>query len=534
MRITRITVENFRSLDAFALDLEAESRFIVGENAIGKSSLITAIARGVGRDRTFSRSDFFDLARPIDIRVTLIGLDAAQLGVFADAADFGTVTSVTMGVTALWDPDAEEVEVTHGYPTKAWHQSKRSERDAVELYWISDSRDATRLLQFGSRRGLITDALAKLDLEKPISAAIDDIRKACEKLGAIPDLQALMQSAGSQLGTFIPAGKKPYGIGGTASTELDVLRQLQLVLEYAGTTLPIGNQSSGLIQLTLFAFSLLAIAQRPGSILLVDEPELSLHPQAQKALLRTIQLLPNQFLLASHSATFLDRADARHLVRLYRDAGKVKAARPVNLTAPEAARLARFTTPENAEAFFARAVILVEGQSDKYALEAVAAKKKRNLDADGVTIVAMRGAGVIATFLSLLGPDGLKLKLAGLCDAKEESKWAQALESHGMGSKLNRAAMSAIGFEMCDGDLEEVLIAAVGEKTTLAIIDAQGDKAEFNSFAQQPTQKPKPVPQQLHDFLHLRGRNITYAPLMVDAIDAAKLPAALERVINAV
>ena len=532
MRITRITVENFRSLDAFALDLEAESRFIVGENAIGKSSLITAIARAVGRDRTFSRSDFLDLKRPIDIRVTLIGLDAAQLGVFADAADFGAVTSVTMGVTALWDPDAEEIEITHGYPTKAWRQTKRSERDAVELYWIPDSRDATRLLQFGSRTGLITDAIAKLDLDKPISAAIDDIEKACEKLAAIPDLQALMQNAGSQLRTLMPAGLKPYGIGGTASTELDVLRQLQLVLDHAGTKLPIGDQSSGLIQLTLFAFSVLAITQRPGSILLVDEPELSLHPQPQKALLRTVQLLPNQFLLASHSATLLDRADARHVIRLYRDSGKVKSARPATLTAPEAARLARFTTSENAEAFFARAVILVEGQSDKYALEAVAAKKKRNLDADGATIVAMRGAGGIGTFLSLLGPNGLKVKLAGLCDANEESKWAQALELHGMGAKLDRAAMATLGFEVCDRDLEEVLIAAVGEVKTLAIIDAQGDKAEFETFAQQPTQKTKPVPQQLHDFLH--RRNITYAPLMVDAIDAAKIPPALEHVINAV
>ena len=241
MRITRVTVGNFRSFDAFVLDFDAESRFIVGENAIGKSSLITAIARALGRDRTFSRSDFFDLARPIDIRVTLIGMDAAQLGVFADAADFGTVTSVTMGVTALWDADVEEVEVTHGYPTKAWRSSNRSERDAVELYWISDSRDAARLFQFGSRRGLIANALDKLDLEKPISDAMDEIKKACEKLGAVPDLQTLMQSAGAQLRSFIPAGMKPYGIGDTASTDLDVLRQLQLVLEYAGTALPVGH-----------------------------------------------------------------------------------------------------------------------------------------------------------------------------------------------------------------------------------------------------------------------------------------------------
>lgn len=261
MRIARVAIENFRSLDAFALDLDGESRFLVGENAIGKSSLITAIGRAMGRDRTFSRSDFVDLGRPIDIRVTLIGMDPGQLGIFADAADFGAVTSVTMGVTALWDPDAEDVEVTHGYPTKAWRPSNRSERDAVELYLVSDSRDATRLLQFGSRRGLITDALAKLDLEKPTAAAIDEIKQACEKLGATPELQALLQSAGSQLRTFIPAGTNPYGVDSSAATQLDVLRHLQLVLEYAGTGLPIGAQSSGLIQLSLFAFSLLAIGR---------------------------------------------------------------------------------------------------------------------------------------------------------------------------------------------------------------------------------------------------------------------------------
>jgi predicted ATP-dependent endonuclease of OLD family len=298
MRITRVSVENFRSLDAFVLDLGGESRFLVGENAIGKSSLLTAIERAMGRDRAFSRSDFMDLARPIDIQVTLIGMDPGQLGVFADAADFGAVTSVTMGVMALWDPDAEDVEVKHGYPTKGWRQSNRSEREAVELYSISDSRDASRLLQFGARRGLIPDALAKIDLEKAISTAIEDIEEACENFGATPELQALLQSAGSQLRTFIPAGTNPYGIGRTASTELDVLRNLQLLLEYASTTLPIGSQSSGLAHLTLFAFSLLAINQRPGSILLVDEPELSLHPQPQKALLRTLQQLPNQFLLA--------------------------------------------------------------------------------------------------------------------------------------------------------------------------------------------------------------------------------------------
>ena len=150
----------------------------------------------------------------------------------------------------------------------------------------------------------------------------------------------------------------------------------------------------------------------------------------------------------------------------------------------------------------------MEGQSDKYSLEAVAAKKKRNLDAEGVTIVAMRGAGGIGTFLNLLGPNGLKLKLAGLCDAQEESKWAQALESHGMGSKLNRAAMASIGFAVCDGDLEEVLIAAVGENATFAIIDAQSDTADFKSFAQQPIHRTKSGPQHSTTFCIHEGETL--------------------------
>jgi predicted ATP-dependent endonuclease of OLD family len=92
MQISRVTIENFRTLDAFILDLNGESCYLVGENAIGKSSLIAAIVRALGRDRAFERADFLDLKHPVDIRVTLTGLDATQLGILADAVDFGAVT----------------------------------------------------------------------------------------------------------------------------------------------------------------------------------------------------------------------------------------------------------------------------------------------------------------------------------------------------------------------------------------------------------------------------------------------------------
>jgi len=278
MRITRVSIENFRCFDRFTIDLAGESRLLIGENAIGKSSLITGIARTLGRERGFQRSDFLDLGRAIDIRVTLTGLDPSQLGVFADAADFGATTSLTVGVMVVWDPDTEESDVTHGYPTKTWKQSNKIERETIDVYWIADTRDPSRLLQFGARRGLLADVLSQVDLAAPISTAIAGIKAVSDGLASVGDLQNIMLKASAQLGKLVPAvGPQPYGIDSAASTELAVMRQLQIMLRYGGQNLPIVNQSSGLAQLTLFAFSLLSITHRTGSILLIDEPRLSSH-----------------------------------------------------------------------------------------------------------------------------------------------------------------------------------------------------------------------------------------------------------------
>jgi len=535
MRITRVSIKNFRCFNSFTIDLAAESRLLIGENAVGKSSLITGIARALGRERGFQRSDFLDFAREIDIRVTLTGLDTSQLGIFAEAADFGATTSLTVGVMVVWDPDAEESDVMHGYPTKTWKQSSRVEREAIDICWIADTRDPSRLLQFGTRRGLLADVLSQVDLAAPISTAINGIKAACDGLASVGDLQTIMLKASAQLRELMPViGPQPYGIDSAASTELAVMRQLQLMLEYAGRDLPLLNQSSGLAQLTLFTFSLLSITHKIGSILLIDEPELSLHPQCQRALLSVLKSLPNQYVVATHSASLLDRADPRHIVRLHRDSGEIKDARPTGLSDEESTHLARFTTPQNAEAFFARTAILVEGVSDKYALEALALRKNRNLDADGVSIVVMEGAGGIKTFLALLGPSGLRVELAGLCDIAEESKWADALKAHGFSAKLDRTVMASLGFFVCDKDLEDVLITAVGEQETLRVIDSQGETAAFALFAKQPAQGGKSRHEQLHDFLHTRGRQITYAPLLVDRLELKKLPASLEGVIDAV
>ena len=107
---------------------------------------------------------------------------------------------------------------------------------------------------------------------------------------------------------------------------------------------------------------------------------------------------------------------------------------------------------------FPRAVVLVEGVSDKVALETLAVRRGRDLAAEGVSVVAIGGAQAIGRFLNLYGPRGSNLGLAGFCDAGEERAFGQALERAGFGRDLGRAGMERLGFFVCERDLEDELV----------------------------------------------------------------------------
>jgi len=180
----------------------------------------------------------------------------------------------------------------------------------------------------------------------------------------------------------------------------------------------------------------------------------------------------------------------------------------------------------------ARAVILVEGTSDQAALEALAERRGRVLGAQGVAVVPMGGATNIGQFLDLLGPRGLGVRLAGLCDAGEEGCFRRALERAGLGSSLTRADMEALGFYVCSADLEDELIRALGTVSVEHVIRAQGELRSLRILQQQPAQRGYSTEQQLHRFIGTRsGRKSQYARLLVDALDLNRVPRPLDRVL---
>jgi len=179
------------------------------------------------------------------------------------------------------------------------------------------------------------------------------------------------------------------------------------------------------------------------------------------------------------------------------------------------------------------AVILVEGMSDRAALEALAARRGRALAAEGISIVEMGGATNIGRFLNMLGPRGLGLELAGLCDAAEEGYIRRALERAGLGSGLSRAGMEALGFYICVADLEDELIRAIGPESVERLIDAQGDLRSFRILQRQPAQLGRSTEAQLHRFMGTRsGRKSRYAGLLADTVDLARVPQPLDAVLT--
>jgi hypothetical protein len=177
-------------------------------------------------------------------------------------------------------------------------------------------------------------------------------------------------------------------------------------------------------------------------------------------------------------------------------------------------------------------IVLVEGISDRIAIEALAERRERHLGAEGVSVVAIGGAQAIGRFLRVYGPRGLGLRLAGLCDAAEEHAVRRQLERAGFGSRLMTDDMERLGFYVCHADLEEELIRALGTAGVERVLDAHGDLRSFRTLQKQPAWRGRPREEQLRRFMGSGGsRKMRYARLLVEAFDLESVPRPLDRLL---
>ena len=173
----------------------------------------------------------------------------------------------------------------------------------------------------------------------------------------------------------------------------------------------------------------------------------------------------------------------------------------------------------------AHAVVLVEGRSDAAAVMTLAERHGRDLRDEGVVVMPMGGATNFGHYLEAFGPHGRNVTVTGLCDADQVLHLGRALEVAGYGSNLSQSDIDALGFHVCDADLEDELIRSLGPARVEEVIAEQGELRALRTFQQQPAQRGRAIDAQLRRFMGTHsGRKLRYGRLLVAALDVDRVP----------
>ena len=111
----------------------------------------------------------------------------------------------------------------------------------------------------------------------------------------------------------------------------------------------------------------------------------------------------------------------------------------------------------------------------------------------------------------------------------------RALERAGFGEQLTRLDLERHGFYVCDADLEDELIRALGSPAVEEVLAANGDLNPFRTFQKQPAWRGRPAERQLRRFMgSADSRKLRYARLLVDALPLDRVPRPLVEVLASV
>jgi hypothetical protein len=148
-----------------------------------------------------------------------------------------------------------------------------------------------------------------------------------------------------------------------------------------------------------------------GLVLLLEEPELFLRPQAQRYLYRLLRAFAsagNQVVYSTHAPAFLNVARIEELAFVeHRHERGTVVVQPKPLTPDESFRAQSEFDAERSELFLSRATLLVEGMTEKLVFPFVFRQLGADADRDGISIVECGGKPNIPLFARICETTGI-------------------------------------------------------------------------------------------------------------------------------
>jgi len=182
----------------------------------------------------------------------------------------------------------------------------------------------------------------------------------------------------------------------------------EMILDKQGSRFRLSAASSGERELMTYLFAIYALNVK-HALIVIDEPELHLHPRWQKILLELFERLAkdtgNQFLMATHSPAFASPTTIKYISRVYSERQRSQI---VTLNSskqlPDAKHLFNIVNSQNNErVFFSDLVILVEGISDRIFFEALFRHFGKQQNSGRIfEVVSVGGKNLFKQYASLL------------------------------------------------------------------------------------------------------------------------------------
>jgi hypothetical protein len=177
----------------------------------------------------------------------------------------------------------------------------------------------------------------------------------------------------------------------------------------------------------------------------------------------------------------------------------------------------------------AAVVVLVEGASDAAVVRVLCTSW--GIPASAVEIRDLGGVTNVGRHLRSI-PSGARV--LGLYDAPEERFVRRALHSTGRDPDGDRE-LSELGFWVCDRDLEEELIRALGPDRVEHVLAELGELERFRAFQRQPQWRGRDLAEQLHRFAGTAsGRKLVLARRLAEELTAPTTPAPLAQLVSAI